>query len=85
MPFPWLQADIPTSYQATFRQKALDMYRSEVRQRAALLLHLGYSAKEATARCRASLRWEFDMNGGCGIEDEVPKLVQAVYKREKKG
>jgi hypothetical protein len=82
MPFPWMQADVPASYQATYRDKALDMYRAEIKQRAELLRHLGFSAKEATARCRENLRWDFDMGGHCPIEDEVQKIVQAVYRRK---
>ena len=84
MSFPWLDADPPSTYQSSFRDKALDMYRAEIKQRAELLRHLGYTAKEATARCKENLRWDFDMTGECPIEGEVQKIVQAVFKREKK-
>lgn len=84
MPFPWISSHIPADYAATFRDKALAMYREEVRQRAELLLHLGYSAQEAMARCRDNLRWDFELNGPCPIEGEVQKLVQAVYLRQRK-
>ncbi|MCS6916053.1 MAG: hypothetical protein RMK29_03800 [Myxococcales bacterium] len=84
MPFPWISSQIPADYAATFRDKALAMYRDEVRQRAELLLHLGYSAEEAIARCRDNLRWDFDLSGPCPIENEVEHLVQAVYRRQHK-
>jgi hypothetical protein len=86
-PFPWLENDSTTTGTAdtgAFRGKALDMYRAEVRTRAELLRHLGYSAKETTARCKANLIWDFEPGGHCPIEDEVPKIVQAVFRREKK-
>ncbi len=57
------------------------MLRTEVRQRAELLRHLGYSQAEATARCRQNLRWDFDLHGTTPLLGEVASLVAAVYRR----
>ena len=81
MPFPWLLAETPADLAATFHHKALEMHRQEVRQRAALLLHLGYSQEEATARCRQNLEWDFDLSHGNSLLGEVDDLVKEVYRR----
>lgn len=90
MAFAWLHADVPADYQATFHEKALAMYKGEVRQRATLLMHLGYTQAEAIARCCDNLAWDFSCNGGPiflrGLgKREIGDLVRAVYRRSAKG
>ncbi|MEW5851188.1 MAG: hypothetical protein AB2A00_20540 [Myxococcota bacterium] len=81
MPFPWLHSQLPTELTKTFKDAALDAYRREVRERAALLHHLGYPREHAVARCRQNLEWEYQLHGKAPILDELNALVDAVYKR----
>lgn len=81
MSFSWMNADVPRAYQETSAGKALAQYRDEVKKRAALLMHLGFSEAETAARCRENIEWDFELNGRCPVADEVPELVKAVYRR----
>lgn len=81
MAFPWIEPSLAhPPFAATFPTKAKDMLRGEVRQRAALLRHLGFSQAEATQRCRQNLRWDFDLHGASPILSEIDALVAAVYR-----
>jgi hypothetical protein len=81
MPFPWLQVPTSTSLKQSQRAKAVDMFRTEVKKRAELLMHLGHSQKNVAARCRDYLSWEFELNGKPPIAGEVDALVGEVFRR----
>lgn len=83
MPFPWLHPAIPPEVRGTFHDKALRSMREEVRQRAALLMHLGLGQAEAATRCRQNLLWDLDLHfkGRCAVLEEVDNLVREVYQR----
>jgi hypothetical protein len=81
MPFPWLQSKIVPEFAASLPERRKEMQRREVRERAALLMRLGRSRKEATATCRANLEWEFDGMAAPEVLGEIDALVEQVYTR----
>lgn len=57
------------------------MFRQEIRQRAALLQHLGWTQEAVAARCRGNLSWDFELHGKPPIGEEVDALVGEVFRR----
>jgi hypothetical protein len=78
MPFPWYHPDVPAEL-ADAGQKAAAMYEQELTQRAALLLHLGYSREEAKTRLRANVRWDFELHQAPAHLKRVGAIVDQVY------
>ena len=81
MSFPWLQITTSNSLRKAQQAKAMDMFRQEIKKRASLLLHLGWTQKDATARCKANLSWEFELHGKPPIAGEIDALVGEVFRR----
>ncbi len=81
MPFSWYDPEIPEEY-ANAGQKAERMYILELGERAALLRRLGYTKKEVTARLRANLKWDFEMNASpAALLKQIKKVVDGVFAR----
>ncbi len=73
----------PSSYRhATERRR--EMYRREIEDRAALLMRLGYHAKDVKARLAKSVDWDFDLHDRPAHAAEVDRIVDDVYKRNHK-
>ncbi|MBI5494204.1 MAG: hypothetical protein HY904_04200 [Deltaproteobacteria bacterium] len=81
MPFPYYETHLPKDFVASFGPSALEMQRREIRDRAGILLRLGYGEAETAARCEAWVNWEFELNGKPAIAAEVKKLVGEVFHR----
>lgn len=65
-------------------QTRIEMYRREVRDRAALLYRLGYSRDQATARLQANADWDFDigMPRPDGLNaDAIAEIVATTFAR----
>jgi len=81
MPFDWMHATVPPPAGDPFREQFL----AAVRERARLFYNLGHPVEAATSRIEAALRWEFDAevmpSPKAGFYKDVPKMVEAVYKR----
>jgi hypothetical protein len=80
--FPWLESSAGTRDGADPR---LAVAQAELRDRAALLHRLGYSAARAAARCRANVAWDYATTPRpAGLDDAAIKaLVDEVYKRQR--
>ena len=81
MAFDWMDAKVGRAARERAPERALEAQRGEVRDRARLLMHLGYSKKEATTRCQRYLDWEHELGPGTDVAREVNKLVDEVYAR----
>lgn len=84
MPFSWYHPDVPQAY-AVAGSKAERMYRLELRERAALLMRLGFSKEETVSRLRGNVRWDFELHDQpehLGVVDEV---VEQVFKTRSTG
>jgi len=84
MPFPWYQADVPDELLAS-PDKARAMYENELRERAMLLLRLGYSAEEAKLRLRGNVRWDFELHGKPPHLKRVDSIVDQVFAARRAG
>ena len=64
-------------------ERRLAMYRTELAERAALLQRLGHSAEQATARLRANVAWDFDVEARPeSLGDEaIAEIVRLAYAR----
>ena len=60
------------------------MYRKEIEDRAALLLRLGYKARDVKARLAKSVDWDFDLQEAPDYAGEVGRIVDDVFKRNRK-
>ncbi len=79
MSFPWYEPEIPQRFAAA-EEKAAAMYEAELRERAALLMRLGYSREETKARLRGNVRWDFELQPGAAAHlAKVGALVDRVY------
>lgn len=56
--------------------------RRELRERARILMNLGYSQAEAAARCKRTLEWEHDLGPGTSLAGDVDAIVREVYERK---
>jgi hypothetical protein len=81
MPFPYLHAQVPPQLSDTFQAQALDSMRAEVRERAAVLVRLGWDADLAATRARQNLEWEFELHSPAPILAEIDALVRGVAQR----
>ena len=54
---------------------------SEIRRRAAVLAHLGYSQAKAEARLRANVQWEHERLGKATVLKRIAALVAEEYVR----
>ena len=82
MSFDWMQPHIPEGCRARWAEAGCEATRRAVREQAALLMRLGRTKKEAAARCKQNLRWEWELTGGKPpLLGEVDQLVDEVYRR----
>jgi hypothetical protein len=56
------------------------MYVLELKERAALLMRLGYDKAETTARLRGNVRWDFELNEKPAHLAKVEEVVDKVYQ-----
>ena len=78
MPFDWMH---PKNGQRPSRRE--DVYRQELKERAALLYRLHYSAAQAKTRLAANVRWDYEVGRAkppVPISD-VASIVDTVYAR----
>lgn len=78
MPFAWYHPDVPPEY-TTAPQKAAAMYEAELRDRAQLLMRLGYSKEETKLRLRGNVLWDFELHGKPAHLKRVNAIVDKVY------
>lgn len=79
MAFDWQTK--PARYRP--RTSSVDMYRTELTQRAAMLHRLGYPRDRALARLRANVAWDYEVGAGArpaALDDAaIARLVDTVY------
>jgi hypothetical protein len=73
----------PSSYRRG-PERRREMFRKEIEDRAALLLRLGYAAKDVKARLAKSVDWDFDLQEAPDYAGEVGRIVDDVFKRNRK-
>lgn len=72
-----------TSYRhASARRK--ETFKKEIEERAALLMRLGYKAKDVKSRLKKSVDWDFDFSKEPDHGSEVDRIVDDVFKRNHK-
>jgi hypothetical protein len=81
MPFPWYQPDVPPPAP----EKARAMYEAELRDRAMLLLRLGYTAAETKLRLRGNVHWDFELHGAPPHLKRVDAIVDQVFATRRAG
>lgn len=81
MAFDWLESKRTDALTKRCRERATEARKREVRDRAALLMRLGRTKKEAVRRCRQNFDWEWEMHAPCPGMSEVEGLVDEVYRR----
>jgi hypothetical protein len=79
MPFTWYHPDIPETFKVA-GSKASRMYTTELQERAALLMRLGFSMEETTRRLRGYVSWDFELHEAPEHLARVKELVEKVYK-----
>jgi hypothetical protein len=84
MPFSWYHPDVPRAY-ADAGSKADRMYRFELRERAALLMRLGFTKAEAASRLRGNVRWDFALHDQPEHLEVVDEVVEQVFKSRSVG
>ncbi len=84
MPFDYMHTDIPKAVLQT-GEKAAASFRSEARERAAMLRRLGFSSGEALQRLTTNAAWDWEVGTKPAlIEDltgELEQIVAQVYAR----
>ena len=73
----------PSSYRRG-PERRREMFKREIEDRTALLLRLGYAAKDVKARLKKSVDWDFDLQKTPDYAAEVDRIVDDVFKRNRK-
>ena len=84
MSFPWYEADVPADFLFA-PEKRRAMYEGELRERAALLLRLGFPADQAKLRLRGNLRWDFELHRTPAELARVDSIVDQVFAAGRAG
>jgi hypothetical protein len=84
MPFAWYEPDVPSEYTHA-GTKAAEMYDAELRDRALLLLRLGYSKEEITLRLRGNVLWDFELHAEPAHLKRLTAIVDKVYSMRSTG
>ena len=79
MPFPWYRPDLPEDLQ-TNPDRVQKMFILELKERAALLMRLGYDKAEAAARLRGNVRWDFELHSSPEHLARVDEVVEEVFR-----
>jgi hypothetical protein len=80
--FPWLDPTPPTKRGPSDRLAA---QLRELRDRAAILFRLGYTAEAATKRLSAQVAWEHHARPSGLSDAEIGKAVRDTYARRPSG
>ncbi len=81
MPFDWLEPRVGQVVRRREAARTLEAHRRDVRDRAAILMRLGWSAADARERCRRALEWEHDLAPAPAVLSELDTLIAGVYER----
>ncbi len=78
MPFDWLHPRVGKR-----PDRRAEVYRQELRERAALLYRLRYPADQARARLTANVRWDYQVGARRPPVDEpeIAAIVDSIYAR----
>jgi len=78
-PFDWMVAHNPPS----LKQTTIAMRQGEIRDRATVMLRLGFAPAHVKERLTANIKWEFDKIGKTKLGDEVGGIVDSlIHKAE---
>lgn len=80
MPFDWMHPKIPEEFKKKIENRFYEMHMREIEQRARLLCNLKYEKERAIKRIQDNIAWEFELSRLPDFYDEVPKVVERVYK-----
>lgn len=82
--FDYLNSNVSRPFNDKVLVRSEEMFKREVLERARLLYNLKYSSKDAIARIKDNLSWEFDgtwTNRLPAIFEQIDGLVKSVYKK----
>lgn len=78
-PFDWMVAHPRPS----LKQTTLAMRQDEIRDRATVMLRLGFAPDRVKQRLTANIKWEFEKIGKTTLGDQVGAIVdQLIHKTE---
>jgi len=84
MPFDWLHNKINPEFAKKIEPRFYEMHRLEMEQRARLLFNLKYPRERAIERIRQNIAWDFELSRIPQFYEEVPEVVDRVYRRSGK-
>ena len=81
MPFDWLHPKVGRPRSSAAARE--EVYRQELKERAALLYRLGFSGAQAKERLAARVAWDYEVGSAKAPVNaaEVATLVDQVYAR----
>jgi len=82
--FDYLSSNLSIRFSKELEGRCIEMFKKEVRERAALLFNLKFSREDAVHRIEQNIRWEFDdawTKKDPPILPKVKDLVAEVYKK----
>lgn len=82
MSFDWMVPKVGQAVRERAGARTREAGKRELRERARILMNLGYSRAEATARCKRTLEWEHDSGPGSSLAKDVDAIVGEVYDRK---
>ncbi len=83
-PFDYLISNLSKPVEQGLEQRHIDMFRREIRERAALLFNLQFQLEAAVERIENNLRWEFDETWTRvepSVLHQVKEIVAEVYRK----
>ncbi len=84
--FDYLNSDLSEAFNESVTVRSGEMFEKEVNERVRLLYNLKFSAKEAIARIKNNIEWEFDHtwnDSDPAILKRLNTIVKGYYKTMK--
>jgi len=81
MPFDWMEPKVGEAVRGRAEARTKEARRRDVRDRAGILMRLGWAQKAVAARCKRSLEWEHDLGPEPLAASEVNAIVRDVFER----
>lgn len=79
MPFSWYYPDIPKEY-LDAAEKRDQMYILELKERAALMMRMGFSQDETKLRLCRNIKWDFELHNEPKHLKKVDQIVENIYR-----
>ncbi len=84
MPFDWMHPKKNQTFVKELSGRFEEMLRSEVEQRARLLMNLGHARDAVVKRLQERVKWDFEASKVPAFLKDVPAIVDRVFRREQR-